>query len=258
MRGNFPRGAPFPLCKRIESSQTAANFGPIFARSWLHDLTLWPFGAPMKTKYGLFSEQRPKFFFLCCSVPNFVDNANRNRYSRGSMARLNREDLRYCTAERRCLDCYQNQVDTPATQTQKRRKYVIPCCSGHYHQYLHKLSLQDAKKYKVGAARKHAQGECVSKGCSCHVIPVGILSPALREKTCGFHAKGKEPSRTTIARVIIEHCYTPKERDGMIPQSIQFCKNYGLVVFTARVKNGYVTDVFTMRSLFQLKATSPS
>jgi hypothetical protein len=169
------------------------------------------------------------------------------------VARLSAEDLSFCTAEKRCLDCYQKEKDTPAVKWQTRRKLKVPCCQKHFFAYKNKVNEADAKKYARNSAKKVKVQICAYKGCRNKLIPRGILPPWIDERTCGLHCKFKafRSNRDSILRFITEHCLTPEERDGMTAEDVVYKRGVGMVWFAWDQGPNRSTIIFSARDLLK-------
>ena len=173
--------------------------------------------------------------------------------------RLLAEDLGFCTAERKCLDCYQKGEDTPAAKWQTRRKFKVPCCHKHFYAYRKKVNEADSRKYARNSAQKRNKRQRVYKGCGRKLIPQELLPPWIQESTCGLHStfKAFRMNRASILRLITEHCLTPEERDGITAQNVVYRRGDGLLWFGARKGQTSFTRCFTARSLMKLYKQVP-
>ncbi len=169
------------------------------------------------------------------------------------VARLSAEDLKFCTDQEKCFDCYQKDQDTPAVKLQTRRKLKVPCCQKHFFAYRNKVNEADAKKYARNSAKKVKARICVYKGCRRKLIPKELLPPWIDERTCGLHCKFKafRSNRASILRFITEHCLTPEERDGMTAENVVYRRGDGLVWFGWSQGQTSSTVIFSARDLLE-------
>jgi len=151
----------------------------------------------------------------------------------------------------KCLDCYQAGQDRHATERQKRRKLEIPCCRDHFYAYKNRVNQADAKKYARRSAEKRQKRLCARKGCKNNLIPQELLPPWIERRTCGLHSgfKAFGNNRTALLRFIIDHCLTPEERIGMIPQSVAYRRGDPFLLFGYRQGQGYTTVLFGATTL---------
>jgi hypothetical protein len=170
------------------------------------------------------------------------------------VARTPIDELEYCTAHNKCLDCHLEGYDTAAVKRQMRRTLNVPCCRRHLYAYKKKVNDADAKKYARASAQKRQARLCTYKGCHRKLIPQELLPPWIRESTCGLHfvIKAFRVNRASLLRLITEHCLTPEEREGMTAQNLVYRRGDGLVWFSARVGRTYITEIFSARSLLKL------
>ena len=175
------------------------------------------------------------------------------------VARLSAEDLEFCTEQKKCLDCYQKDDDTPAVKWQTRRQFKVPCCHKHFYEHKNKTNEADTKKYARNSAKKVKARMCVYKGCRGKLIPKELLPPWIDERTCGLHCKFKafRTNRASILRFITEHCLTPEERDGMTAEDVVYRRGDGLVLFKWSQGQTSSTVIFSARDLLESLETSP-
>jgi hypothetical protein len=169
-----------------------------------------------------------------------------------SVPRISRDDLEYCREVTKCLDCHLSGIVKSSVKTQTRGKLEVPCCVAHFNAYKSKLSQASARKYRRSSEAKERSGRCVYKGCHNKLIPQELLSPWIRERTCGMHGafKAFRVNRIAMLRFITEYCLTEEQRDG-VPENIIYKPDLGIVFVGVRFDNRYQTIPFSAKGLIQ-------
>ncbi len=170
------------------------------------------------------------------------------------MARISRENLDYCSTRRECFDCHSDHKVNAAVDFQKRGKFRVPCCRGHFYAYKNKINKANAKKYARSAASKREAGECTSKGCHHKLIPRELLPPWWkRESTCGMHGvfKAFRVNRAALVRFVMQHCLSPGLGEGMTAQHIIYYAREGYILLGLRKPNLYLTKGFAASDLLE-------
>jgi hypothetical protein len=169
------------------------------------------------------------------------------------MARISREELKYCREQNECFDCHSDDVVNPAAKLQRRAQLEVPCCWRHWYAYKSKTNQANAEKYARRSAAKRQAGQCVCPGCHNKLIPQELLPPWIRESTCGMHGalKAFRVNRAAMVQFIIEHCLSDEERKDMTAQNIIYKPGGDFVWFGAQHPGYYHTKGFSARDLLR-------
>ena len=168
------------------------------------------------------------------------------------MARILKDDLDYCIAQKECLDCYLKARTMAGPKLQRRGKFLVPCCLPHFNAHKRKTSQASRRKYARRSAANRKAGQCVAPGCDHKLIPQELLPTWWkREKTCGMHGvfKAFHVNRAALVRFVIEHCLSPELGEGMEAQNIIYYRRERHLLFGLSKPNVYLTRGFSASDL---------
>ena len=124
------------------------------------------------------------------------------------MPRIKKDDLEYCVRNKRCIDCHAQNEVIEASEFQRRRRLVVPCCRKHFNEYKSKMSQPNHRKYQRRSENKQKLGVCSYPGCHNKLIPQELIPRQLRDRSCGLHGtiRAFRLNRTAISDFILDYC----------------------------------------------------
>jgi hypothetical protein len=171
------------------------------------------------------------------------------------MKRLSDEDVKYCTSQKECWDCYAEDKAEPAVRWQVRGRFSVPCCKKHFYAHETRIIEANAKQHARTSAEKRKAGICTYRNCDNELIPKELLpSWWKQEGTCGLHGMFK-PFRVTrmgLAQFVLEHVLTPEERKGMTPANMIYRPRQDFILLGLAGPGLYHTKGFPAKGLLNL------
>ena len=167
------------------------------------------------------------------------------------MPRIKKDDLEYCVRNKRCIDCHAQNEVIEASEFQRRRRLVVPCCRKHFNEYKSKMSQPNHRKYQRRSENKQKLGICSYPGCHNKLIPQELIPRQLRDRSCGLHGtiRAFRLNRTAISDFILDYCLTTEQRKCVRLRSIIYKPGEPLAFVGLQYPSAYQLQVWPASDL---------
>src|ERR1700733_3953584 len=159
------------------------------------------------------------------------------------MARIKKDELEHCIRNKRCVDCHEQNEVIEASEFQRRRRLIVPCCRKHFNEYRSKMSRPNHRKHQRRSQTKLKMGICSYPGCHHKLIPQELIPRQLRDRSCGLHGRVRafRLNRSSMSEFIIKHCLTAEQREGMKLRNIVYKPDEPLAFVGLQYPKSYQT-----------------